>query len=332
MKNNLKKLQKFINAHNRFFVIGHENPDGDCVGSQVALAGLLRKLGKQVFLLSSGPFSDIVAQLYSSLFYSAYSQIPDMPSPDALENSALLCVDTSSYARLGDVAKPLEGLPSGIIDHHVSASNFGLVQYIDSTVPANTILIYRLFEAYGIIPTREDAHFILLGILTDTQFFRFVKAEDTEPFQVASKMVELGVSPGEIYQQIGYGYTFLSRKIIAKILGRASRVNNNRVILTYMQQSDYLYKDDIPQSYEIYQLLQGTQKTEVVVYIQENVDVENKPMCKIGLRSHAKVDVSKIAEEFNGGGHKRASGFAVHKSLSETWDMLRDYFDALVLE
>lgn len=333
MKNTLKNLQKFIDTYQYFFVIGHEHPDGDCIGSQLACAGLLKKLQKQVFLLSSGLFTDTVAKLYSSLFYLSYSHIHGMPSDStSLRDFALLCVDTSSYDRLGDVAKPLAHLPTAVIDHHASGHSFGTVQYIDVNAPANTLLVYRLFDAYKITPTQEDAHFILLGILTDTQFFRFVKSQDSESFMTAAKMVQLGASSAEIYKQMGYGHTFLSRKTIAKVLKRAFRVNNNRVVLTYIRHEDYLRKDDIPPSYEIYQLLQSAQKIEVIVYIQENLDANNCPVCKIGLRSHHKVDVSIIAKEFGGGGHARASGFSLCEPLLQVLEILKKYFDTLLIE
>ncbi len=333
MKNTLKDLQKFINAYQYFFVIGHENPDGDCVGSQLACAGLLRKLNKQVFLLSSGPFNDAIAQLYSSLFYSSYSQIPGISSDSTnFRNFAMLSVDTASYKRLGEAAKPLKHLPTAVLDHHALGHPFGDVQYVDVNAASNTLLVYRLFDAYNITPTQEDAHFILLGILTDTQFFRFVKAKDSEPLMIAAKMIELGASSADIYKQMGYGHTFLSRKTIGKVLERAFRVNNNRVVITYIKHEDYLRKDDIPQSYEIYQLLQSTQKIEVVVYIQEGIDANNHPVCKIGLRSRSKVDVSIIAKEFGGGGHARASGFSLHDPLTQTLEKIKKYFDELIMK
>ena len=325
----IKKLKKFIASYEWFYIIGHDNPDGDCIGSQLACAGLLQKLNKKVFLLSSGPFSNSIAQLYKSMFYSSSLEIENTPSEDS--KVALLCVDTSSAEKLGSAFNSVAHLPCAVIDHHVTGKPYGSVHYIDSKAPANTILIHRLFKEYKIVPSREDAYFILLGLLTDTQFFRFVNQNDPEPFETAAKMVQLGVSPGDIYQQIGYGATFLSRKVIARVLDRAIRVNNNRIILTYIRHDDYLYKDDIPQSYDVYQMLQGTQKTEVVVYIHEEFDSNNLAVCKVGLRSHNKVDVSKIARDFNGGGHIRAAGFSIPEPLKATWNRLCEYFDTLAI-
>ncbi len=307
--------------------MGHEKPDGDCIGSQLACAGLLKKLNKKVHILSSGPFSDAVSQLYRA-FFPMYP-----PSEDVVRahkgDAAVICVDTSSPSRLGHFFLPLKDLPLAVIDHHAEGESYGEVKYIDQTASSNTLLIYRLFKEYRIVPTKEDAYFILLGLLTDTQFFRFVSAKNTEPFEVAAKMVRLGVSPREIYRQIEFGYTFLSRKILATILNRATRVNNNRIVLTHIRHGDYMYKDDIPQSYEVYQILQGVQKIEIVVYIHEDVRDDGSVVCKIGLRSQRIVDVAKIARSFNGGGHTKASGFMIAKPLSEVWDFLKKYFDEL---
>lgn len=331
LKDDMKHLRDFIASYKYFFVIGHENPDGDCIGSQVACASLLKKLGKQTCLLSSGPFTDVVANLYKPLFVSSPADIAQIALRQQSKDAAVICVDTSSSARLGEAFAPVADLPAAVIDHHSSGNAYGTVRYIDPSAPANTLLVYRLFQECKITPSREDAHFLLLGILTDTQFFRFVDAKNTEAFITAGKMVDLGVSPGEIYQQIGFGFTFLSRKVLSKILDRAFRVNNNRVIITYLRYDDYLYKDDMPQSYEIYQLLQGTQKTEVVVYIQESMDEESRALCKVGLRSHSKVDVAQIAHEFGGGGHKRASGFTMREPLDKTIAAVGKYFDELAL-
>ena len=320
-----KKIKQFIDSYELFYIIGHEKPDGDCIGSQLALAGLLSQLGKKSVLLSAGPFNDFVVQTYQSLFYTSLDHCPTIPHNI---KKAIFCVDCSSPDRMGKVFHSIYSLPAAVIDHHTSGDNYGELQYIDSTAPANTLLIYRLFKDYNITPRREDAYFLFLGLLTDTGFFRFTREYNPEPFLMAADLTQLGVSTAEIYQQIGYGHTFLSRKIIAKVLERAKRVNNNRIIISYLSYHDIVHLDDIPQTYEIYQLLQGIRKVELVVYIQEIVDNKGSISCKIGLRSLNKVDVGTLAKHYSGGGHKNAAGFTIQQSLNETWEQLISYFDS----
>ncbi len=321
----LKKVKQFIDSYELFYIIGHEKPDGDCIGSQLALAGLVTQLGKKSILLSAGPFNDFVVQTYQSLFYTSLDHCPHVP--DTIK-AAILCVDCSSPDRMGNVFDPIYHLPVAVIDHHTSGDNYGKVRYIDFTAPANTLLVYRLFKEYGITPRKEDAYFLFLGLLTDTGFFRFTRENNPEPFLTAAELTMLGVSAAEIYQQIGYGHTFLSRKIIAKVLERSKRVNNNRIIMSYLSHNDAVHLDDIPQTYEIYQLLQGTQKVEIVVYIQEVINDNGSISCKIGLRSLNKVDVGALAKHYGGGGHKNAAGFTITKTLDETWNELMEFFDS----
>lgn len=325
----LTDLKNFINAHDYFYVLGHEKPDGDCIGSQLAMAGLLTILGKTNTVLSAGPFSDSISRSYEPIFTNSIKNITKLPKQG--DREAVIFLDASTPDRMGKIFEPIYKLPIAIIDHHASVSNnCGDIRYIEPKVPANTILVYRLYKEFGIVPTKEQAYYILLGILTDTQFFRFVKKDDPEPLLVAADLIALGVTPNAIYQQISYGYTYSSRKVIAKILDRTQRLNNSRIILTYISYNDYIQVDDIPQSYEIYQMLEGTHKTEMVVYMQEILDDNNTPICKIGMRSK-KINVGSFAKTWRGGGHQNASGFTIKKPLSETLPILVNYFDKLLI-
>lgn len=329
----LKDVKQFIEDHDFFYILGHEKPDGDCIGSELAISGLLEKLNKPHAVLSAGPFSDSISQSYRPRFIDNLDDLDYLPMEE--DNAALIFVDASSPERMGNIFSPIFHLPTLIIDHHKSTAledteNAQQVKYIEPTIPANTILVYRLFKEFRINPTQEDAYFILLGILTDTQFFRFVKSKDKEPFTVAAELIEYGVTPGDIYKQISYGYTYLSRKVIAEILNRTQRLNNNRIILTYISYNNYIHIDDIPQTYEIYQMLEGTHKTEIVVYLQEILNDNNIPVTKVGMRSK-QFDVGSIAKKWGGGGHANASGFTIEQSLNESLPTLVTFFDALVL-
>lgn len=325
----LSAVKQFIDHYSFFYVLGHEKPDGDCIGSQLAMSGLLTTLHKDHVVLSPGPFTDSISRNYQPQFTTNLNQIPKLYLEK--DNAALILLDVSTPDRMGKMFAPLYSLPAVIIDHHASVKeSFGKVRYIEPNVPANTLLIYRLYKEYGIAPTQEQAYYILLGILTDTQFFRFVKKKDPEALIVAAEFIELGVTPAAIYQQISYGYTFYSRKVISKILDRAHRVNNNRIIITYISFNDYFHSDDIPQSYEIYQMLEGTHKVEIVVYIQEVLNDRNMPISKVGMRSR-KFNVGNIAKLWYGGGHPNAAGFTLEKPLQETIKILTRFFDTLSL-
>lgn len=326
----LKNVKDFIMQYDFFYILGHERPDGDCIGSQLAISGLLHTIGKKHVVLSAGPFHDSISQSYRSKFITNLDDLDFLPMQE--ENAALIFLDASSPNRMGKIFDAIYHLPALIIDHHVSnaGEDFGEVRYIEPEIPANTILVYRLYKEFKIKPNQEQAYYIFLGILTDTQFFRFVKNAQQEPFLVAADLITLGITPGDIYKQISYGYTYLSRKVLSKVLERAQRLNNNRIILTHISSKDFLHVDDIPQSYEIYQMLEGTHKTEVIVYLQEVLNEKNIIVTKVGMRSKA-LNVGAIAKDWGGGGHTNASGFTIEQDLTQTIPLMVQFFDTLLI-
>ncbi len=319
----IKNLLTFFDTYSHYYIAGHVSPDGDCIGSQLALGSLLERKGKRVTLLSEGPFFDVSVRSYESLFSSNLKE-------SLVPNSALVLADCSTIARIGKSFEELIGLPSAVIDHHLPSEEDEKLdhqlQYVDHKAVANCILVYRLFEELNIIPSKNEARFMLLGLITDTQFFRFVKGNDSEALYVASKLIQVGVSPFDIYNQINSGYRYQSRLVLAKILNSMFRLNDNKVLVCILHYEDYEYSEDIPQSYEIYRFLEGVVKIEIIVYIQEQKKGESF-FCKVGLRATGNVDVSKIAKKFDGGGHKAAAGFSLECNAHTAKEVIKVFFD-----
>jgi phosphoesterase RecJ-like protein len=168
------ELLDFIDRHGPFYVIGHKEPDGDCVGSQLALASFLKRSGKTVYLCSAGPFTRTEIMAYEGRF--SVEVPPENPS----ERAAALILDCSSLQRIGAVSETLPKVPLAFIDHHAAGNAVGDVVYIDDHSPSVTLMILLLIEAMGGKPTKEEAELLLFGLGTDTGFFRHLDMASTE--------------------------------------------------------------------------------------------------------------------------------------------------------
>ena len=143
------EIRPFIEAHASFFVLGHREPDGDCIASQIAVAELLRAMGKQATLHSAGPFDRPEIEEFAGAFSST---IPE-EAARAL-SAAVVVVDCSTTDRTGGLCDRLSGLDCLVVDHHSSGEDFGTLRYIDSSAASTTMLVWSLYEAFGMTPAK----------------------------------------------------------------------------------------------------------------------------------------------------------------------------------
>jgi phosphoesterase RecJ-like protein len=306
-------LVDFIKSGTKFLVAGHKEPDGDCVGSQLALVSLLRRMGKEALPCSAGPFKRTEVKPYEHFFISS-------PGEAERAGSRVIVVDCSSLDRTGDLEPLLEGLPLAVIDHHmtgqfVSAGASGPV-YIDGGAPSVTVLILRLIDALGMPLLREEAELLLFGLCTDTGFFRHVDRKGAAVFDAAARMVRAGASPKEAFLSINGGKSLDSRLLMGRILSRVEAFYGGRLLLsTEEYEETRRYGIEGRDSDTLYQLLQSVEGMEAIVLIrQEKLD---PPQCTVGFRSRDQVDVAAVARSFGGGGHKNAAGLSVPALIAE---------------
>jgi len=310
------ELVEFIERGSSFIVAGHKEPDGDCVGSQLALASLLERLGKRVRLCSAGPFKRPEVQPFASRFL-------ERPGPDELADARVIVVDCSNLERTGDLAPLLSGLPLAIIDHHATNDGAAEVSYVDPTTPAVTILVLALIEAFGLEPTREEAELLLFGLCTDTGFFRHLDERGAESLESAARMVRAGASPKRTFAAINGGKSVDSRILMGLVLSRVTSHFDGRLLLSYENLEDTerfgLQGRD---SDSIYQMLQSVAGVEAIVLIRQ----ETPTNCTVGFRSRDSVDVAAVAARFGGGGHKQAAGLSAPGTIAELRDRILAVF------
>ena len=296
---------RFIKEHQSFLVLGHKEPDGDCVASQMGLAALLRSLGKEASLHSVGPFDRPEISQWAAEFSA------DIPAQKR-EGEAVIIADCSTPDRTGRLGDLVEGLPTLVIDHHSSGEKFGTARMVDSSAPSATMLVLALFEAFGKEPDRSTANLLLFGLCTDTGFFRHLAGGTQETYRSVARLVELGTSTAEVYMLVFGGRELSSRKLLAEMLTRAESHADGKLILTWQTTEDRK-RLEVQQrgEDELYRLLQTVNGNTVVALIKE----EGEGQYSVGLRSTPAVDVGAVAASFGGGGHRQASGFDIQGTL-----------------
>jgi phosphoesterase RecJ-like protein len=311
------ELVSFIRTGSSFIVAGHKEPDGDCVGSQLALCSVLRRLGKEAIPCSAGPFRRTEIMPYADRF---------APVPPDRTGMRVIVVDCSAPDRTGDLAPLLEGLPAATIDHHAVASsgisagmkaagaggtvNAGTASpvFLDPGAPSTTALVVRLVTALGLEPDPEEAELLLFGLCTDTGFFRHVDEDGAETFDIAADLIRAGASPKRVFQAIHGGKSLNSRILLGTILSRAESRFGGRLILSREEHEDLRrFGPESRDSDSLYQILQSVTGVEAIVIIRQ----ESPENCSIGFRSRDQVDVAALAAAFGGGGHKNAAGATV---------------------
>lgn len=311
---------EFLRAHDSFFVLGHKEPDGDCIASQIAIARVVAGLGKTASLHSVGPFDRPEIEEFAEQFSA---EIPTKREPGA----AAIIVDCSTPDRTGALGAEVAGLPTLVIDHHSSGTDFGTVRMVDSNVPSTTLLIFSLFEELALPVDRDTARLLLFGLCTDTGFFRHLGDNSPETFQALSRLTRSGTSPAEVYMMI-YGRRELStRKLLAEMLSRVESHWGDRLLLTWQTMEDRR-KHTARQRGEddLYRLLQTVRGVIAVVFIKE----EREGFFSVGLRSTSSLDVGVIAAGFGGGGHRQAAGFDISGTLESVKKRIVERFAPLL--
>lgn len=312
-----RELLEFFDRHDRFFIIGHKEPDGDCVGSQLALASFLRRMGKGTALCSAGPFTRTEIMPFESRFS------PIVPDERATERAAAVILDCSSLGRIGAVADTLPSLPLAFIDHHAQGQAKGDAVYIDDGAPAVTLMVLALIEAMGQVPSKEEAEHLLFGFCTDTGFFRHLDEGSAESFAAVSRLVAAGASPKRAFALMNGGKSLYSRKLMGEILARTEPHFDGRLLFSYVTLEDQQrYGLASRDSDMLYQLLLSVAGCEAAMVIRQ----ENEGECTVGLRARERVDVGAVAARFGGGGHRLAAGLLMRGGIDEVRDKLLEAF------
>jgi phosphoesterase RecJ-like protein len=299
-----RPLQDILQQAERVVISSHVRPDGDALGSELGLAGILESLGKSVRIVNPSATPDQLAFLDPE---QRIMKIRDQISAEQAREADLhLIVDTSAWAQLNELRSVLEQTPARkvVIDHHISSDDLGADCFKDTTAAATGILITELAEFLEIPLSKESAQALFCAVATDTGWFRFPNA-DVRTYRTAARLIEYGAEPSLLYRNLYERSTLARLKLQSLVLARVQLECAGRVAFTYVERKDFQQTGAQPTDTEdlVNQGL-AVNGVEGAFILVEQIDGRIKG----SLRSRTSLNVAAIAERFGGGGHRQAAG------------------------
>jgi bifunctional oligoribonuclease and PAP phosphatase NrnA len=317
----LEAVVDAIRSSDRFVVTTHENPDGDALGSILAMKLGLEQLGKDAVLYLSG-----VIPLPHEYAFMSLDGLRRTPPEDAAER-VVLALDCANDRRLGPDSGLLERAPLVVdIDHHHDNSRFGKVNLIVADASSTGEILYDLFRELGVRITPEIAEALYIALVTDTGRFQYTNTTP-KTLRLAAELVEAGANVHQVFQDVYENVAFAKIKLLARALEKARVYEGGRLIVADLERADFAAAGaEEPFAEGIIDYLRAVEGTEIVALIREP-PTQNGPTRRVSLRTRAEgIDVSAIARKSGGGGHRQAAGFSSEASTDEIVDFIRREF------
>jgi phosphoesterase RecJ-like protein len=317
----LEAVLDAIRSNDRFLVTTHENPDGDALGSILAMKLALEQLGKDAVLYLSG-----VIPLPHEYAFMSLDGLRRTPPEDAAER-VVLALDCANDRRLGPDPGLLERAPLVVdIDHHHDNSRFGKVNLIVPDASSTGEILYDLFRELGVRMTPEIAEALYIALVTDTGRFQYTNTTP-KTLRLAAELVEEGANVHQVFQDVYENVAFAKIKLLARALEKARVYEGGRLIVADLERADFAAAGaEEPFAEGIIDYLRAVEGTEIVALIREP-PTQNGPTRRVSLRTRAAgIDVSAIARKSGGGGHRQAAGFSSEASTDEIVDFIRREF------
>lgn len=304
--------QALLNAK-EVTVVSHVVPDGDCIGSSIALALGLKSKGLQVQVVNGDPVPEMYAYLKGSeeiLLPSSVQRVSDV----------VVLVDCTDLERAGSF---LEGMLSKVptminIDHHVSNTYFGRLNYVQPSAAAAGEMVYALLRKMAVEITPEIATALYTALVTDTGSFQYENTT-SETFQLAAELVDRGADLEEIRYNLWERKPLISLLLLREVFPTLSLAYDGQVAWMTLDKRTFDTLEANSEHCEGFiNYPRSIDGVEVAMFFRETALGE----IKVGLRSKKKVDVNLLAAQFGGGGHRRAAGCVVQGTMEEAVNRL----------
>ncbi len=303
-----ERVASLIEEHGSFLILGHIDPDGDCIGSMLALGRFLRSKGKRAVCFAPGEIPGIYRELPDAGMIVEESDI------ERFGHDVVFTLDSPTPGRTADIVEPENGQLIVNIDHHPTNEMYGTINIVEERTSAAAVLVYRLLETVdpgGI--DGEIAGLLYLGILMDTGGFRFQNT-DEESLACAASLVGLGARPHELAHDFLFVKTYDSLKLLGSALQSLELHCGGR--LAVMEISRAMIEES------------GGSMSDTEGFVDYPASVDTIELCalfrelepeeiRVSLRSRSAHDVARLAERFGGGGHRKAAGLTMRSSLEK---------------
>ncbi len=298
------ELCEAIKTRQRFLITSHARPDGDSIGSQLAMAYALDLLGKQVRLVNADPAPE------HYLEFPGVDRIEIARDVGADNADALIVMESGDLARTG--VKGLDGRFTINIDHHQGNSRYGQINWLDESAAACGELVFDLIRTLGVPMTLDIATHIYLAILTDTGSFHHSNITP-RTFDICRETVEAGVNPAAMARRVFDSNSFGKLKLIGALLDEMELMDDGRLAVLYLNDDILHATGTTPNDTEgLINLPLTAREIHAVVFFKLGDDGD----IRISMRSKYDVDVRSVASRHGGGGHKNAAGFTMSGPLA----------------
>ena len=304
-----------LNNSNHVLIASHTNPDGDAIGSLLAVGLALDSLNKKTVLFNESP----IPAVYRFL---PFTELIEHEIKDSCAFDTAVILDCGNIQRIGRSAETVSRIPVIInIDHHITNTRFGTCRLIDVSACSTAEIAYGIIKKMGIRINDAIATSIYTGILTDTGSFRFSNTNKTA-FAICEEMISCGVNPYEVAQHV-YGKYSLGRIRLLNLALDSIEISENGK-LSMMTVTQDMIEETGTQPEDVDGLINYARRIEDVnlaaLIHEEKMNSHHSDGFKnfhVSLRSDGSVDVAAIATSFGGGGHASAAGFDIETTLDE---------------
>ena len=306
----LDEILKQIQKAEKIVILTHESPDGDAVGSSLAMKLIVEKLEKT---------ADVIIPEYSRLFNFLPSAEEIMTDSKIKNYDLAISVDCATLKRMAKKEYFENAKTTIVIDHHGSNTMYGDLNYVNPASPACCEVLAGMLKYYEIDITKDIGTCLMTGIITDTGGFRHVGITP-ETFEFTADLIRLGVDVPDIYKRTLNTKTRANFELSKKVMDRMEILEDGKVTFTYMNKKDEEEVGAEPGDHEgLVEIGRDIEGIEVSIFIRQK---ENEEAYKISMRSGNKVNVSDICFLFGGGGHPRAAGALIQGNVEQVKEKL----------
>lgn len=318
------EIAQALREHQSFIIMSHVRPDGDAIGSQLALGHALEEMGKTVYYVNEDGLPD-------NLAFLPHSENLIQPKGEVLDVEVAIAVDCATKPRLGDNAlKAASKAKLWInIDHHISNPSYGDLNYIDGESPAAGKIIYDLIKSEGLPLSDVTRDAIYVAVSTDTGSFQY-GSTTAGTYEMAADLVRRGLKVGQINAKTYDSHPYRRVELLRRLLNTLQLSEDGRLAdwqLVYSTQEELGLKPE--DSEGLIDMIRAVNGVDVAVFFEELKD----GMIRVSMRSKNKaINVCDVAKVFGGGGHAMAAGIRTEGTIESVRDAviaeLRDRLDA----
>jgi bifunctional oligoribonuclease and PAP phosphatase NrnA len=315
-----KAIAEILDAR-KFLLTTHENPDGDALGSLLAMHWILEQLGKDSLMYMSPDEFPLPWEYRNWTFDARLVGTP----PDDVAERTIVFLDCGNIDRMPVDFLQQESLHILNIDHHHDNTRFGTVNHVCPVASSTAEIVWRLAKELGAEITPRIADALYTGLVTDTGRFMYENTT-ADAHRMAAELIEAGVEPHEVYRRLYEDLPLRRLHLLQRALASVERHDDGAITIAHLTKSDFEETGALETDSEgVVDHMRAVEGTAVAVLVRELLSGEREGMRKVSLRAtDARVDVSRLARDFGGGGHPQAAGFSTAMPYPELVGRLRE--------